>query len=284
MRRSARWGLPALLCFTMLPGCTPTADSPQAGPSTAAAPTPLAEIEAVATQPEPGACYRLTLTEALAPSSAKKAVSCRRRWTARTIHVGRLDTAADGHLLAVDSARAQQRMAEQCPRWLTDYLGGTVAQLRLTVFRAVWFTPTLTESDAGADWFRCDLLALARPGELALLSGNLKGVLRDAELSAAYALCGTSRPGAPEFQRVRCAEEHTWRAVGSVDLDEASYPGPRAARLAGEQRCLEEARRVSADALDFQWGFEWPTRAQWAGVNGQPGQRYGVCWAPAAGS
>ena len=35
--------------------------------------------------------------------------------------------------------------------WLASFLGGTVDDLRLSMLRAVWFTPTVEESDAGAD-------------------------------------------------------------------------------------------------------------------------------------
>ena len=33
--------------------------------------------------------------------------------------------------------------------------------------------------------------------------------------------------------------------------------------------------QVAEDALDYEWGYEWPTADQWAA-----GQNYGRCWAP----
>ena len=33
---------------------------------------------------------------------------------------------------------------------------------------------------------------------------------------------------------------------------------------------------VAEDALDYEWGYEWPTADQWAAR-----QTYGRCWAPA---
>lgn len=277
-----RWSL-ALVLALALAGCSP-ADDPPATPTNPAGPTPSAAVDVGASRPARGACYRLSVTEALAPTSTEPAVPCKRRWTARTFHVGPLGAAAAGQVVTVDSEEAAQLMAAECPRRLAEYLRGTPRDVRLTVFRAVWFTPTAAEAEAGADWFRCDLVALASPGKLARLSGKVRGLLADAERSAPYALCGTSPPDAPEFQRVACAEDHAWRAVGSVDLDSAAYPGRPAARVAAEHRCIEEARRMATDALDFRWGFEWPTRAQWTGTPISPGQRYGVCWAPADGS
>jgi len=269
-----------------LAACSPAAESPTPAPRAAAtaAPSAEAEAEAESTRPVRGDCYRLSMSEALAPTSASPAVPCKRRWTARTIHVGPLDGVSAGPQVSVDSASAEHLMAAECPRRLAEYLGGTGRELRLTVFRAVWFAPTPEEALAGADWFRCDVVALATPDRLVRLSGNVRGLLSDLERAAPFALCGTAPPDAPGFRRVACAEQHTWRAVGSVDLDSTTYPGRPAARSAAERRCVEEARRMAADALDFRWGFEWPTRAQWTGSAGSPGQRYGVCWAPADGS
>lgn len=280
-----RWAIGVLAAVAVtisgaVTGCSPAEEYP----APTATPTPATSPDPEPTRPTRGACYRLSLSELLAPTSAAPSLPCKRRWTARTFHVGPLDGAATGPKVSVDSASAEQLMAAECPRRLAEYLGGTARQLRLTVFRAVWFTPTPVDAAAGADWFRCDLVALATPDRLARLTGNVRGVLSDAERSAPYSLCGTAPPDRPGFERVACAEDHTWRAVGSVDLDSAAYPGRRAARGAAERRCVEEARGMAADALDFRWGFEWPTRAQWTGSAGTPGQRYGVCWAPADGS
>jgi hypothetical protein len=35
------------------------------------------------------------------------------------------------------------------------------------------------------------------------------------------------------------------------------------------------AAEQAADPLQFEFGWEWPTREQWAN-----GQRYGYCWVP----
>jgi hypothetical protein len=52
----------------------------------------------------------------------------------------------------------------------------------------------------------------------------------------------------------------------------------KAVRRAGEDgTCADVAREVAVDALDYQWGYEWPTADQWTA-----GQTYGRCWAPDA--
>ncbi len=270
-------------------GCSPStpSDEPVAPTETPSTTSSTGAVEppdaAKAMRPRDDACYRLSLAQAIAPTTDAAAVPCRRRWTSHTIRVGTMESLAGGYALPVDSDLLQRRLAETCPRQLARYLGGTPAQVRLTVFSTVWFTPTMAEAEAGADWYRCDLVALARPGVLARLTGRWAGALADPERLAPYSLCGTTRPGARGFAQVACRRAHTWRAVGTVNLFGREYPGRRAARLAGEERCREAARQSAADALDFDWGYEWPTAAQWRGVDGQPGRRYGVCWARADG-
>jgi hypothetical protein len=89
-------------------------------------------------------------------------------------------------------------------------------------------------------------------------------------------MCGTAEPGTKGFQRVLCRERHSWRALRTVDLGKGSYPGASAAKAAGQKPCQQAGRGVAKDALDYKWGYEWPTAQQWAA-----GQTYGICWAPA---
>lgn len=243
-----------------------------------AEPTPSPTVVPSATpapRPAEGACYRLTYAQAVAPTVSAAPVSCRARHTSTTYAVGRLDAIVDGHLLAVDSERMQRQVAAACPRRLRGFLGATEEQLRLSMLRAVWFTPTVAESDAGADWFRCDVIAVAGDERLAPLDRRLAGVLSRPEGRDRYGMCGTAAPDAPRFERVICSAAHSWRAVAVVELPRGAYPGARAARRAGQAPCEDAGRAAAEDPLDFEWGYEWPTRDQW-----RAGQTYGRCWAP----
>jgi hypothetical protein len=247
------------------PEPTPSSSSPTATPGTARPVPP----------PENLACYRLDYAAAVAPTSGARAVKCSGRHTSQTYAVGRLDTLVGGHLLAVDSERVQAQVAAACPRQLARFLGGDVADQRLSMLRAVWFTPTVEESDAGADWYRCDVIAVATDERLAGLTGRLGGVLDSAAGLDRYRICGTARPGTADFVRVICTSDHSWRAIETVSFPDGPYPGAGAARALGQTPCEDAGRAVAADALNFQWGYEWPTADQW-----QSGQRYGLCWAP----
>jgi hypothetical protein len=202
-------------------------------------------------------------------------VPCAQPHTAVTVEVGRLDTVVGGHLVAVDSERVRDQVARTCPAEVEAHLGGTLEQRRLSQLRSVWFTPTVEESDAGASWFRCDAVALAREGTLAPLGPSVEGVLDTEAGRDRYGLCATAEPGTAGSRRVICSESHAWRAVRTVTFPGADYPGVAAVRAAGEEPCRAAGRAASADSLDFQWGYEWPTATQW-----RKGQRYGLCWVP----
>ncbi len=208
------------------------------------------------------------------------AVPCRRNHTARTFAVADLPTLVDGHLIAVDSKRARRAPARQCPQRLGGFLGGDLEDRRLSMFRAVWFTPSLEEAEAGANWYRCDVVALAGDSQLARLSGKLDGILGRPAGSRRYGMCGTAKPGTGGFERVTCGRQHSWRAVGIVPLaglagDQGGYPGVGAVRSEGQGPCEETGRQQASDPLDFEWGYEWPSKQDW-----RSGTTYGYCWVP----
>lgn len=252
-------------------GCTaderqPDSPAPSAAPKPTATPVPL---------PEDGACYRLSFQDVLAPSNRAPEVPCRDEHTSMTYDVGTLDRVVDGHLLAVDSDRVLDRLAERCPERLADLVGGTRDQARLSMLRPVWFTPTLAQADAGADWFRCDVIAVAGQERLAPLPRRLSGALDSEEGRRTWGMCGTDKPDSEAFERVLCSAPHSWRAVAVVDFEPGKYPGEDTVRDRGQTPCEDAGRAVADDALNFRWGYEWPTREQWAS-----GQTYGRCWAP----
>ncbi len=268
-----------LLGALLLGGCTSTS-SPE--PGAAGTPTPAPTPQPVPSRsaeppppPAPDGCHDLSYEAALAPTTSSRAVPCTEDHTSETFHVGSLDRVVGGRLLAVDSRRLQEQATTECPDRLPDLVGGGVEQQRLSMLRAVWFTPTVRQSDAGAEWVRCDAIAVAGPERLLPLTGPLGGVLDTGAGRDRYGMCGTAEPGTGGFQRVACAEPHTWRALRTVTLPGPDYPGEDAAQDAGEDPCTAAARQQAADPLDFQWGYEWPTAEQW-----QSGQTYGLCWAP----
>jgi hypothetical protein len=269
MRRRLLATASTLLALGLLAGCGGDGPKPAASPRTpATAPAPPPP-------PRAGACYDLPFQAALAATNESAPVPCTARHTAQTLYVGQVDPLVDGHLLAVDSGRVQNQIARTCRARLTGRLGGDEETRRLSRLAAVWFSPTLKQSDAGALWFRCDLVYVAGPNDLAPLPARTKGLLDDPKALDRYGTCATASPAAKTFQRVACARRHSWRARASIDLPAGTRYLDKAAGKAADSACRDIEAKIAADNLRLKWSFEWPTQQQW-----DTGQRYGLCWTP----
>ena len=274
----------ALLVVATLAGCSgddpteDTAPTPSVTPTattTSPVPTPTAPPTAPAVpSPKQGSCYRLTYRQAVSPTSGAAPTSCRGAHTSETYRVGTIDNVVDGHLLAVDSAQVQDDVAERCPATLGEAVGGTLEARRLSMLRSVWFTPSLGQSDKGAAWYRCDVVALAGAESLVDVRGSLDGVLDTDAGRDRYGMCGTTSPDSAAFERVPCSARHTWRAFSVLTLDDGRYPGAAAVDQTGSG-CEEAAVDVVDDPLDYQWAYEGPDADEWAA-----GQTFVRCWAP----
>ena len=258
--------------IAVLAGCGGNGERP-AAKSSAPPPSPTAAKPVPA--PATDACYTMSFAEAVAPTADASPQACRKPHTTETYAVGRLDNVVNGHLVAVDSARVQQQVASACTKPLATYLGGSTEDIRLSMLRPVWFTPSIKASEQGAKWYRCDVIAIGGKDKLVSVKGRLKGVLGNDSTANTYGLCSTAKPETADSSRVPCGEKHTWKAVSTVTLPAGKYPGEDAARTAAEAPCKDAARDAAADALNFDYGYEWPTKKQWAA-----GQTYDVCWAP----
>ena len=227
--------------------------------------------------PRNRACYDYGYAAAVAPVARGESVPCDRDHTAITFSVGELDTVVDGHLVSVDSDRVQAQVAEACPRAFEQFVGGTVEARRLTMLRPVWFTPSLRQSDAGANWYRCDAVAIAADESLAPLVGRLQGVLGPA---AGRRALRHVRHGRARHRRLQAGDllvrPRLARAEHRRHRRAAPTPASRRSAAAGQQVCQDAASAQADDPLNYRWGYEWPTEQQW-----QAGQHYGICWAPA---
>lgn len=276
-----------------LAGCSGGGNSAGEGPSAEGSPSaagsaasgspaeqPSARPTPVDPAPSPanGACYRVDYREALQPTTDADPVECGKGHTAQTFAVGTIDDVIDGHLLAVDSASVQNQIKESCPRRLAGYLGADEEDMRLSMLQAIWWSPTLEQNAAGQDWFRCDVVALARAEKLAPLGTGLKGALSTEEGRDRYGMCSPAEPGTDDFERRICSGSTGWQAIDTVDLaegDQAPYPGTESAADAAAGPCQDAAAAVAEDTADYEWGYETPTKEQWSN-----GERYAVCWAP----
>lgn len=251
---------------------TPSQTGTPSASATASKATSPASTAPLAPAPKVGSCWRLTRTSAMEADAPASPVKCSTRHTAQTYRSGSLVLVRNGHLLAVDSADATQQARTQCAAALEGWLGGDI---RLSVLTPVWFTPTLEQSDAGAGWFRCDVVALEGADRLLPLPANAKGLLATAEGRAQFGLCRTAAPSAPASQPVPCSGPHAYRALQAIDLPGEKLPTAAAGAALMDTPCQDAATAVAPDPLQVSWEQELPTVEQW-----NQGRRYGVCWAP----
>jgi hypothetical protein len=246
------------------PAVQPISDSPSS----------LDSIESA--RPRVGDCHAMTLSQITATSADDTSSDCQHRPTTITVAVGQLEV--KGKEVAPDSGAAAELMRRTCQPKAATWLGTDPGAMRLSRLTAVWFVPTPEQVEAGASWFRCDVIGFDRGDHLQPLPppNELKGALRG-DRAARYALCGTDKPGAKKFQRVTCSFKHSWKAVAAIDLDGGkAYPGDKAVREDGDDACSDKVRARSGSATKYDYGWEWPTKQQWLA-----GQHYGLCWAPA---
>ena len=264
-----------IVLLTVLAGCSAgsseSADKPSGGASASSAP-PAPE------PPAAGSCHDLSFEKAGLPVDSSDPVPCGRPHTTQTFKVGTLSALFDGHLLAVDSPVVQARLGKTCLKALPAYVGGDQTTQRLGRLGAVWFGPSLDQADAGADWYRCDVIGIRKANALITLPRRMKGALDAPDALDRFGTCGTAAPDAATFERVVCSEKHSWRAVDVVDLPASTRYLAKDAAATGDSACKDVAAKRANGALKYTWSFEWPPRADWAA-----GQRYGYCWVPEAG-
>jgi hypothetical protein len=272
---TTRSGVAALLVALAVAGLGACSrDEPTATKESTTPPSPAVTVAPPGVPPR-RACYDLDFTAAVAPTSTSAPVPCGGPHTTVTIQVGTIRPVVDGHLLAVDSDTVQQQVAGRCRSRFASYVGGDEEARRLSRLTVVWFTPSLSDSDRGALWFRCDLVALAGHDQLAPLPRSTRQLLSRTDALDRFGTCGTSSPAGRRFERVICSAPHTWRARATINLPaHAKYLG-KAPGAAASSSCHDVEARLASNILTLKWSFEWPSREQW-----DAGQRFGYCWTP----
>jgi hypothetical protein len=244
-------------------GRTPVLQSPTPTPTETIPPTPPKP-------PRAHTCYRLGYDDALAPTRTRKPDPCTGPHTAVTFFVGQYDKS-----LPVDGDQVHRLESSACQRRFAAFVGGTPEVRRLSMFRTVWFTPTVEQAARGGHWFECVAIALRDDEDLALIQGPVEGVLDRTDGRDHYGLCGTAEPGSAGFEQRICAAPHSWDALRTVPFEPGPYPGVDHVRSAGDQPCKDAGADAASDPLNYRWSYQWPTLEQW-----RDGRTYGVCWAP----
>ena len=257
----------------------PTADrADDPPPSAPASESPSTTRMLMPKEPEPreGACHDLSNHQVSRAHDKQRPIKCRKEHTTQTYYVGRfkVDTFADQ---TPDTAAIAAFVTPKCTRHFKRWVGGDRVTRALTRVRPVWFVPTTRDIKRGADWFRCDVLVSATDKRLDELPRDSEGMLDSDSALDEYGLCSRGSPDGPHSKTVICSQPHTWRAFDMMRLrgyKSDDYPS-REQRRASAKHCQDQARVQLDYPLEWRYGWQPPTREQWA-----TGVRWGICWVP----
>jgi hypothetical protein len=232
------------------------------------------EERAVAVDPpRVGECRVLAPADIAKPSNASPVVGCAEPHTAETFLVGTLETAADE--AGWDDPALGAAVHDRCRKRWVRFVGADASLALRTLLDWAWFRPTEEQWDAGARWFRCDVVGgTATSARLPALPRTTAGVLLGRPDDRWLACVdGPAVAGSP---RVPCSEPHTWRAVTTVVVgeDDEPYPGDRLVEVVSRDFCRESVLAWLDYPLEYDFGYTWFHRAEW-----ERGNRRSICWA-----
>ncbi len=223
--------------------------------------------------PQEGACRLLGPEDVARPSDDTPTVPCGDRHTAQTFAVGELP--ADLHDLDSSDPALETWVHRTCTGAVATFLGGDESAVMRSVLSWAWFRPAEAAWEAGARWYRCDVLgggeqltpyrALPKDAE-----GLLEGPPPDQ-----WMVCATGR-NVHAGTKVPCSEPHTWRAVTTIKVGEPgeSYPGDTAVRDTTSDYCSDSVGAWLGYPTTYDYGYTYFGEAEW-----QAGNRRSVCWA-----
>ena len=223
--------------------------------------------------PEPGTCRLLEPAAIAAASDDTATVPCSEPHNAETFLVapfkGELEDAEH------DDERLGKHVYERCNRGFMKFTGANESLALRTVLSWGWWRPTEEEWEAGARWYRCDVVGgTDQSAELAELPRTAKGVLLGIPGDRWMACVrGPEVSGVPP---VPCTEPHDWRAVTTIVVgkDDEKYPGDRVVEVLSRDYCSNSVGAWMNYPIDYEYGYTWFHKAEW-----ETGNRRSICWA-----
>lgn len=223
--------------------------------------------------PEKGACRVLEPSDSDHPDDDTPVVDCAREHTAETFLVGTLtgDVPASGY----DSDEVGAEVYRACAPAFASYVGADESLVMRTVLSWAWFLPSKAAWDAGARWFRCDVVG-GGPDSTSYVSlpKTTKRLLLG-KPSDRWMVCGKGET-VDTSVKLPCSEPHDWRAVTTIKLGQPSddYPGDRLVEGRTREFCSDSVGAWLQYPVTYDFGYTWFKRAEW-----EVGNRRSVCWA-----
>jgi hypothetical protein len=250
-----------------LTGCTESAGPPADG---------AADAVVTVDPPEAGQCRILTPADVAEPDNDTEPVPCTAAHTAETYLVGAFEGKAAR--AGYDDPVLGAQVFRSCDRRYRRFTGADESLALRSVLSWAWFRPSEAAWEAGARWYRCDVVgggeaSAAMVGLPRTTEGILLGRPGDRWMAC---VDGETVTGAP---RVPCTEEHTWRAVSAVVVgeEEDEYPGDRLVEVLTRDYCSDWVGAWMSYPIDYEFAYTWFHEGEW-----QAGNRRSVCWAKTA--
>lgn len=222
--------------------------------------------------PKLGTCRLLTPADILETSNDSPAVDCGERHTAETFAVGTFpDEVGD----EIDDPALGAHVFEVCERKFGKFLGGNESLVMRAMVTWAWFRPTEDQWDAGARWWRCDVVGGGEEStELVDLPETAAGLLLG-QPDDKWMVC-VNGPSIAESAKIPCSREHTWRAVTTIVVGDESdpYPGERLVEVRTRDYCSDSVGAWLNYPVDYDFAYTFFHEAEW-----EAGNRRSVCWA-----
>ncbi len=223
--------------------------------------------------PEPGVCRVLEPADIAASSNDTATVPCTEPHNAEVYAVGPFK----GRLAKAgyDDPALGAYVYGVCRRGFMKFTGADESLALRSVISWAWWRPTEEEWEAGARWFRCDVVGgTDRSAELVELPRTAKGVLLgipgDRWMACVQGANVSAVPPVP------CTQPHDWRAVTTIVVgkDKQRYPGDRLVEVLSRDYCSDSVGAWMNYPVDYEYAYTWFHKAEW-----KTGNRRSVCWA-----
>ena len=225
------------------------------------------------TAPDVGACRMLEPDDVAQPSNDTDPVSCDQAHTAQTYAVGSLP--GQFHDATYDDADVAAYVYRTCTDRFIEFTGADESLAMRTILSWAWFRPGKSAWDAGARWYRCDVIGGGDQIRTYVdLPESTKGLLLGRPHDE-WMVCAQGATVSGSV-KVPCTDHHDWRAVTTIVLGGQAddYPGDSLVQSRTRDFCSKSVGAWLDYPVDYDYGYSWFHRAEW-----DAGNRRSVCWA-----
>jgi hypothetical protein len=251
--------VPLLLLTPVLTACF-SSSAPDAGSVDTAA-------------PDVGACRMLAPDDVSQPSNDSDPVACAQPHTAETYAVGPLPAEFDH--ASYDDGQVAAFAFRTCTSKFIRFTGADESLAMRTILSWAWFSPSEAAWNAGARWYRCDVIG---GGDQIRTYVDLPDTARGLLLGRPdddWMVCAQGGTVSGSV-KVPCSDKHNWRAVTTIVLGAQSdpYPGDQAVQSRTRDFCSKSVGAWLDYPVNYDYGYSWFHEREW-----DAGNRRSVCWA-----